>query len=365
MKICMIAPEQFPLPGSGSVEICMLAIAAELAAGHEVTLVSRRYPGLPHDEYRGTLRLVRLPASTRGIYSEAVKAFLDRHAFDVVQVDNRPKLMAAVKRHLPGTPVILFLHSLTFVPPGGPTARCLAKADRVIANSESLRLELQRRFRGIRPAVVPLGADLTRFVPAGAAEQSRLRALYRQPPVFNVLFAGRVIPRKGVPVVIRAAAMMKRKQNVHLIIAGRGPDRYVRRLKAMAARLGVSAHFAGDVPHSEIQHYFRMADCFVCPSQRHEAFGLVNVEAMACGLPVVASSIGGIREIIQHGRSGYLVKDYRRARSFAARLLQLAREPDRAALMGAEGRSIALEAFGWSRSAGLLERLYAPPDEEA
>lgn len=182
--------------------------------------------------------------------------------------------------------------------------------------------------------------------------------MHSLPAGFTVLFAGRVIPRKGVPVLLRAMHRLKQHMPCHLLIAGRGKPPYVRQLKALARRLGVSVSFLGNIPHGEIHTLYQAADCFVCPSQQHESFGLVNVEAMASGLPVIASSNGGIREIITSGHNGYLVKRYRDPAAFAGRMLQIARNPALAARIGLQGRTDALERFEWQHTADLLEHLY-------
>ncbi|ULO07296.1 glycosyltransferase family 4 protein [Paenibacillus sp. 19GGS1-52] len=360
MHICIIAPEQFPVPGDGSVEICIWAIARLLAHQHRVTIVSRRTPGLPDSNEQERVSIIRLPADSLSHYLTAVLNYIQGERFDVIQVDNRPLLMAAVKKQLPHTPVLLFLHSLTFVPPTATIAGNLSKADLVIANSHSLQQRLARRFPRLNPkiSIVPLGVDLSRFVPTQAAEKLRLRRLYQLPPGFAVLFVGRVIPRKGVPVLIRAMQRLNSRLPAHLIIAGKGKAPYIRQLKLLARRLGVSVSFLGNVAHEEIHGLYQAADCFVCPSQRHESFGLVNVEAMATGLPVVASSNGGIKEIIISGHNGYLVKRYRESLPFARCLLRIGRNPKLAAKIGAQGRMDALQTFEWKHTAARLEILY-------
>ncbi|MBW4085392.1 glycosyltransferase family 4 protein [Paenibacillus sp. S150] len=360
MHICMIAPEQFPLPGNGSVEICIWAIARRLAHRHKVTIVSRKAPGFPETDELEQVRIVRLASGTPARYLASVLDYLEAEHFDAIQVDNRPLLMAAVKRRHPRTPVLLFLHSLTFVPAESRIARSLARADLIAVNSRSLQLRLARRFPGLggRLRVVPLGADLTRFSPAELPEKRQALKLYRLSPIFTVLFVGRIIPRKGVPVLIKAMCLLNKHLPAQLIIAGQGKPPYIRQLKAMARRLGVRAAFTGKIAHEDIHGLYQAADVFVCPSQRHESFGLVNVEAIASGLPVIASNNGGIREIIASGHNGYLVDRYREAAPFAKQLLQLGRQPQLAAQIGLQGRNDALKTFGWQHTAAALEELY-------
>ncbi|KAI7261344.1 hypothetical protein KC345_g9771 [Hortaea werneckii] len=361
MRICIIAPEQFPVPGDGSVEICIWNIARRLARKHKVTIVSRRAPGLPGIAEIEEVKFIRLPSGTPSRYRSSVLGYLEAaEPFELIQIDNRPLLLAAVKRRHPGIPVLLFLHSLTFVPPESRIARSLALADAVAANSRSLQQRLSRRFPGTskKLSVIPLGADLSRFVPAQPQEKARLRALYGLAPGFTVLFVGRVIPRKGVPVLIRAMHRLNKHLPARLLIAGGGKPPYVRRLKLLARRLGVSVSFLGNIPHEDIHGLYQSADCFICPSQQHESFGLVNVEAMASGLPVIASSNGGIREIIDSGYNGYLVKQYKNPAPFANRMLQIGSNPALAARIAAQGRSDALQMFEWQHTAELLEKLY-------
>lgn len=361
MRICIIAPEQFPVPGDGSVEICIWNIARRLARRHKVTIVSRRSPGLPDTDEIEQVRFIRLPSGTPARYRSSVLGYLEAaEPFELIQIDNRPLLLAAVKRRHPGTPVLLFLHSLTFVPPESRIARSLALADAVAANSRSLQQRLARRFPGIsgKLRVVPLGADLSRFVPVPAQEKARLRALYGLAPGFTVLFVGRVIPRKGVPLLIRAMHRLNRHIPARLVVAGDGKPAYLRQLKVLARRLGVRVSFLGNIPHEDIHSLYQAADCFICPSQRHESFGLVNVEAMASGLPVIASRNGGIREIIDSGHNGYLVGRYRDPAPFAKRMLMIGRNPVLAARIGIQGRSDALQLFEWQHTVELLENLY-------
>lgn len=360
MHICIIAPEQFPVPGDGSVEICIWAISKKLAERHKVTIVSRRVPGLPTAAILEQVRFIRLPASTAGHYLTSVLDFIQEESFDIIQVDNRPHLMSAVKKQLPHIPVVLFLHSLTFTPGTVRVANALNKADLIIANSHSLQRKLNRRFPKLTAGIhiVLLGADLNQFTPVETSEKFHLRSLYRLPQTFTVLFVGRVIPRKGVPILIRAMYHLNKRLPAHLVIAGKGRPSYIRQLKLLARRLGVSVTFLGNVAHEKIHPLYQAADCFVCPSQYHESFGLVNVEAMASGLPVIASSNGGIREIITSGHNGYLVEPYHKALPFARHLLRIGRNPDLAESIGAQGRMDVLEGFNWQRTATDLEQLY-------
>ena len=353
MNILMVAPGQLPVPGNGSVEICMLAIARQWASsGHTITLISRRARNRPRISRMGNLTMIRVSAGSPRTYMTSVLHYVRGRHYDLIQVDNRPHYMAKIKRAFPKIPVSLFLHSLTFVRPTEQISQCLAKADVIIANSESLKLRLSQRFpeNSSKMVTVHLGVDTEQFQP------NKPKALSAG---FNILFAGRVIPRKGVPVLIRAVSLVRKAgKEVALTVVGRGRPGYMRELRKLARRQRVPVRFAGSVPHSAIHRKFQEADCLSCPSQEHEAFGLVNVEAMACGLPVIASNIGGISEIIRHGENGFLVDKYHQPEEHAYWIWQLVQHRDTAAQMSAKAREHAVKRFGWKQTAMKLMGIY-------
>ncbi|WP_018752507.1 glycosyltransferase family 4 protein [Paenibacillus sanguinis] len=353
MNILMVAPEQLPVPGNGSVEICMLAIARQWASsGHTITLISRRARNRPHISRMGNLTIIRVGAGSPRVYMASVLRYVRGRHYDLIQVDNRPHYMAKLKRLLPNIPVSLFLHSLTFVRPTDQINQCLAKADVIIANSESLKLRLSQRFpqHSSKIVTVHLGVDTDRFQPNTQKAPSAS---------FNVLFVGRVIRRKGVPVLIRAISLVRKAgKDVALTVVGRGRPGYMRELRKLARLKGVPVRFTGGVPHTVIHRKFQGADCLACPSQEHEAFGLVNVEAMACGLPVIASNIGGISEIIRHGENGYLVDEYNQPEEHAHWIWQLVQHREAAAQMAAKAREHAVKRFGWKQTAAKLMSVY-------
>lgn len=369
MHIAIVAPEQSRIPAvSGSVGICISALAKQLAARHRVTIISPSYPGAPKRTALGRgLTIRRVAAGSIDAYLRGVLHVLQQTAPDVVQIDNRPVWVRPVKNQLPHTPVSLFLHSLSFVSPDkisrNEAAACLSCADLVIANSSSLKEELIGRFPGAAGRIhrVWLGVDTSRFRPAPREKDPAGRA-YRQNRDYTVLYSGRLVRGKGVPVLIRAVRLAAERtgRRIRLLLAG-GAARpaYATQLRRMAAREGVRAHFLGTIPHSRMPKIYRRADCLVCPSQKHEAFGLVNVEAMASGLPVIAANNGGIREVIRHGASGLLVKDYSRPEAYAAYIAKLMHAPDLNRKLIISGRLEVLRRFSWKAAADRLERLYS------
>ncbi|AZK47561.1 glycosyltransferase family 4 protein [Paenibacillus lentus] len=360
MKILIVAPEQIPVPGSGSVEICILAIAKQLAKKHKVTVLSRASKGLPAQSSEGGVTIVRVPSGSSKVYIASVLHFIQGKFFDVIQVDNRPHYMASIQKKFPKMKVTLFLHSLTFVPPANNVARYLRQAKLIIANSSSLKQKLVNRFPGVAQKIhtVELGVDTGRFCPATTADRSRYRNQFGIEDKYTALFVGRVIPRKGIPVLLKAASYAGQEVPLQVVIAGRGRASYVKQLRALASKLNVSVKWLGKQKHSNIHKIYGIADCLVCPSQKHEAFGLVNVEAMASGLPVIASKIGGIPEIVKHEHNGFLVDDYSRAERFAQYLIKLGKNKKMGQEMGVRGRSDVIDNFTWGLTADRLLSLY-------
>ena len=362
MRILIVAPEQIPVPPvlGGSVDITILALARQLALHHEVTVVSRTHKSYSRYSNIEGVAIFRVPGGRPSRYLKHVLKWLKGRgtSFDLIQIDNRPRFVEPVKRLCPDIPVSLFLQSLTFVSPpylaAGQAAHCLSKADLILANSASLKKQLISRFPHIAGSIrkIWLGVDTNRFAPDGPKAGGW---------PFTLLFSGRIIPRKGLPVLIHAVhrARAGTGRRIRLIVAGNSlSPGYMQRMKSLNRRLGSPACFLGTVPHSRIHRIYNLADALVCPSQKHEAFGLVNVEAMSSGLPVIASRNGGIEESVRHMRNGLLVNDYHRPESFAAAIVRLMNDKALYNRLRLQARMDALSTFSWEASAGHLSRIY-------
>ena len=236
--------------------------------------------------------------------------------------------------------------------------RTLAQsADRVICASDGER-EMLINVYGVAPnriVTVPCGVDTGRFRPMGGAAVRRRLGIDAGAPI--VLFVGRIEPLKGIDVLLRAAAQLEGR--FHLLVVGGDEKDSARKgeLVALARQLGIERKvtFLDAVAHADLPLYYNAADICVVPSY-YESFGLVAVEAMACGVPVVASRVGGLRETVRDGRTGYLVP-WRCPEPFAERLdLLLSNEALRRSL-GREGRTTA-ERFRWSDVAARVEDVY-------
>jgi len=227
--------------------------------------------------------------------------------------------------------------------------------NRVIATASDEVFELVRM--GVRRAgvsVVPCGVDSDHFQPDGPS--------LARTDNHRLVVVGRLVQRKGVDDVIRALALVPKTE---LLIAG-GPDRddldtdpEAQRLTRLAERMRVSDRVTllGRVGRSDLPALFRSADIVVCMPW-YEPFGMVPLEAMACGRPVVASAVGGIVDTVVDGSTGTLVRP-QRPDMLAHALRRLLGDPVRRAGFGLAGRERATMRYRWDRIGAETESVYA------
>ncbi|MFC5907984.1 glycosyltransferase [Streptacidiphilus monticola] len=227
--------------------------------------------------------------------------------------------------------------------------------DRIVATCRDEVAEL--RAMGVDDThvrIVPCGVDPDRFRPDGPREA--------RGPGHRILAVGRLVPRKGTDVAIRALAVLP---DTELLVVGGPPaeelagDEEARRLRAVAEQAGVAdrVRLLGGVPSSRMPQLLRSADLVVCPAQ-YEPFGIVPLEAMACGVPVVATAVGGHLDSVAEGVTGRLVPQGDTER-FAAEVAALLRQPGLRRAYGAAGRRRVLDRFGWNQVAAATEAVYA------
>ena len=236
--------------------------------------------------------------------------------------------------------------------------RLMQGLDRIVAATEHERRLLMQIYRvpADRVAVIPLGVDLDQFTPG---DQAAARARLGIPQDERMLLAiGRIEPLKGLDILIRALAQLNERQPAVLTIIG-GDDRAsadITKLRALAQELGVAdaVHFLGSRPHEALPDFYRAADVVVVPSF-YESFGLVAVEAMACGVPVVASRVGGLASTVADGRTGYLIA-WRCPEPFAEKIEVLLRNEQLRAALGA-GAAERMRAYSWDAVAASIGAL--------
>jgi D-inositol-3-phosphate glycosyltransferase len=212
-----------------------------------------------------------------------------------------------------------------------------------------------------RIRIVAPGVDHAFFGPGDRRQARRALGLPGQGPL--LLFVGRIQPLKGVALAVRAvAALADDHADARLVVVGgpSGPqgEAEVERTRAMVHDLGLEERvvFVPPRPHELLSTYYRAADVCLVPS-RSESFGLVALEAAACGTPVVASDVGGLRSLIDHGRTGYLVEEPS-PEAFAAWVRQILAEPLLAERLST-GAVLRARRYTWARAAHLLREIYA------
>lgn len=319
MHIAIVAPEDLPIPATrgGSVQIYLQHLYSEWRTRKsiQITLIS---PGIRNETLESTYNMRHNVIQKRGdAYWSHVMSKLSIMQPDIIQIENRPAQAMRIKTMLKHEHVILNLHSLTFLGPRhiqqSKVKSVLCAMDGVVCNSYSLKHTILQRY-GIHHS-----KHFHVIYPGVARRQptSTLVIFQRPHQPLRLLYVGRVIEQKGVHVAIEATRILQRNTPTTLTVVGRTPPwepNYRSRLRRLAGSMNVN--FIGFVAPNQLSHIYQQHDIFICPSQKHEAFGLVNLEAMQHGLPVVASRIGGIPEAIG-SKGGIVVHSYRKAKSFA------------------------------------------------
>ena len=172
-----------------------------------------------------------------------------------------------------------------------------------------------------------------------------------------ILFLGRFDPRNGLDTMIEAYRLLYRDRGdqVRLVVIGDGPLRKLYH-RQVGSELAPHVHFAGRLNRSR-PNYLTSGSVFCTPCNR-ASFGMVLLEAMSCGLPVVASRISGFQLVMEDGRQGFLVHPGDSAELHAAALARLLDDPKLRRRMGEEGRTTALDLYAWPRVAAKLEAYY-------
>ena len=217
-----------------------------------------------------------------------------------------------------------------------------------------------------RIEIVAPGVDHAFFSPGSRSGARRALGLGDQPVL---LFVGRVQPLKGLQVAIGALAEVRRSHPTAVLMAVGGPSgesgaTELADCHALARTLGVAdaIRWVPPQPHHLLSTFYRSADVVVVPS-RSESFGLVALEAAACGIPVVAAAVGGLTSIVHDGRTGFLI-DRRDPADFARAIGRVLGDFRLAERFGAEAAAVACD-YTWSITAARLRRLYADLSERS
>ena len=366
MKVGIVSQSYYPRPG-GVTEVVHYTAKVLRERGHDVTIITTRYGGTERDE-RGVIRIGRnvlVPMNGAWVnmtvgagLRDRLRRIFEREAFDVIHthcplVPTLPLMtFSAVS---PGQKLVGTFHAaaeknLPYRLFNRPLSRRIERLDSRMAVSEAARTFIDKYFPG-RYEIVPNGIDCNRFHP-GVQPLERF-----MDGKLNILFVGRMDKRKGVPYLMRALPALGRRYRgkARLILVGEKGLRTLL-LPRPLDRDGVELVFAGRVSPDVLPRYYATADVFCSPAVGQESFGIVLLEAMASGKPIVASDIPGYRTVATSGEEAILVPP-RNPELIAEALLTLAGDRGLRAELGARGRRTALR-YNWPSVVDAIEAIY-------
>lgn len=367
MRVAMLILEYLPIAGGAQRQLAALAPLLR-ERGVEVEVITRRAPGLAARDSVEGVPVRRLPApgpraAASLAFSAAATAELARmrpHVVHAYSLFSPATIAVLARRRLGAAALVKVLRGgsrgdverLRAKPFAGARIRALRRAvDGFVTISGEIDAELAAL--GVPEAKrrrIPNGVDTERFSPAAAAERQALRRrLLGGEEAPTAIYCGRLVAEKRVELLLEAWRSVRRRlPEARLVVVGGGPE-----AAALEASAGAGVSFAG--PVDDVLPWLRAADAFVLPSDTE---GLSNalLEAMATGLPVVATRVGAAAEVLRDGEHGRLVAPGRAA-ELADALADTLRDPCRAEV-GARARSRATTAYALPSVADRLCDLY-------
>jgi L-malate glycosyltransferase len=353
-------------------------VATELASalahrGHEVHVLSSEVPFRLRDEPRLTFHRVETPAYPLFREPQYVLSLANKivqvsraQALDIVHAHYAiphaaaaylaRQIIADTHRPVPG--IITTLHGTDITIVGSDpsytetVAYCIGQSDVVTAVSDSLRADTYRALGVTMPIeVVPNFLDCERHQRRPAPE---LRAQLLRGADHLIVHMSNFRPVKRVDAVVEIFRRMRGRVNARLLLVGDGPDAHLAQERLTSAGLMGQAEFLGE--QLDIAALLSVADLFLLPSSQ-ESFGLAALEAMACGVPVIASAVGGLPEVIQHGHTGFLYapEDLQAMADGGVRLLQ---DPALHGRIARAARALVAERFCTGAVVPLYEACY-------
>ncbi|MCD6369894.1 MAG: glycosyltransferase family 4 protein [Thermoplasmata archaeon] len=273
------------------------------------------------------------------ILEKDVDVVHSHHAF------SRLPLSAIYLAHKLQIPSVLTTHTVSFLPDleyfwqaisyGYPRYRLrLKKVDKIIAVSCAAKRFIQYFTDRKDIAVIPNGVDVRRFHPAKNKEYNK-----------ELLFVGRIVPKKGLHVLLYAMKKVVEKDNeIKLRVAGTG--RLLPLMKSFSKALGIekNVEFLGYVPDNELPEVYRTSELLILPSITGESFGITLIEAMASGLPVIGTNVGGVPEIIRD--CGKIVEP-NRPEQLSNAILEMLHNPEQMKILSKKCRERAEKVYSW------------------
>ena len=362
MKIGLVTPYVYPVPGGVNQHVRFLYENLRLR-GHDVRIITSSH-GLQRSSEGDVIRIGKgfsvpsngsvgtITLSPR--YVSQVQQVLDREHFDLLHFHEPfvPFLSLVVLRQSSSVNIATFHAYAGFSPAmelGSKTLQGYARRlHGRIAVSAAARHFVDRFFPGDYK-VIPNGVDIGRY-------QRAVPLARWQDGTPNILFVGRLEDRKGLPHLLKAFRLVRKGGlEGRLLIVGSGPQEREARRYVMTRGLQ-NVEFLGRVSDGEKAQLFRTADIFVSPATGRESFGIVLLEAMAAGTPIVCSDIHGYKGVVQRGSQAVLVPPHD-AKALAAAISELLGDAALRARMGAAGLERA-QQFSWERVTAKVDDYY-------
>jgi spore coat protein SA len=387
-SVALIGPELYPIPPirGGAAELFIEKVAARLT-GWRPHVIGLADPESPRNEVRGQLEYFRIPLRgwRQWLYRRyrEVFPFYDLQVAEIIRqvkpslihIHNRPLLALSLKRRLGArVPIILHMHNLynslgkrERPHPGTPIpVEGFVACSRFVLERERARLALGAAAHHVVYNGVDPGAFSSRWEDPARVRQLRHR--YRITDEPTVLFVGKLRESKGVHLLLAAMARVWQSVPAALLVLvggteyGRGRTMretpFLKELRQQLARAGGRVVLTGFIPPAEMPPTYLLGDVFAGPSQIPEGLGLVFLEAAAAGLPVIATPMGGIPEIVRDGETGLLLQEKDNVAELADKIVSLLQDHDLRKRLGQQGRDWVLGNFSWEKIAQVQEQVY-------
>lgn len=387
MRILVVSHE-FPPIGGGGANACYYLTRGFCSQGHEVTVITANYQGLPEREIAEGVEIIRVSSRRKNReycdFAEMLSYLLKAWSVAERMVKKKHYDICQVFFGIPSGPIGYLLKKKYHIPyiirfgggdiPGfqarfdklykliAPLIRQIwQNGDRLVANSEGLRQLAYRFYDKKEIMVITNGVDTSYYLPKGNIEADYCDCTWQysskdtnKKNKIYLLFVSRLLERKGLQSLLPQMRHIIQgcSAEIHLTVVGDGPYRDT--LEQMVKEEGIEEYvsFDGYKDRKQIVEYYQNADIFVLPSKK-EGMPNVVLEAMACALPIVMTSCEGSEELIQG--NGVVVGQ----NQFSQEIIRISNDWELRRKMSNESRRMALEQFGWEKKVNLYLKMYS------